>query len=137
MKPRQIVAALIPQKSFSVNTGSYLVFDHHKINKVTIPVGKVDEGHTPEFTLTKEMEEELGITVTKFKRLGSEIREIYNEPIEVVIFEVSNYDGTVYNAEPEKHSNFRYEELDSLPKEQISHGTLLAIKLKEMESFLY
>jgi hypothetical protein len=40
---RQIVAALIQQKENGKPSGRYLVFDHHKIDRITIPVGKVNE----------------------------------------------------------------------------------------------
>ena len=128
MKPRGIIAALIEHPT---NKNSFLVFNHAKIKKLTMPVGKIDPGYTPEATLKKEMKEELNIDVTSYSFLGKRLISVKNELIDVYVFRVNSYEGEVSNNEPEKHSELRYLYPSEISGNSISKNTEVAL------SFIY
>lgn len=128
MKPRGIIAALIEHPT---NKNSFLVFNHKKIKKLTMPVGKIDSGFTPEATLKKEMKEELNIDVKDYSFLGKKLINIKDELIDVFVFKVNSYEGEITNNEPEKHSDLKYLCPSEISNKAISKNTEVAL------SFIY
>jgi 8-oxo-dGTP diphosphatase len=94
------------------NKNEILIQYHNKFNFWIIPVGKIDSGETPEQALKKEAFEELDISITKFKLMGTfendYIRNNINVHIKSYMFEVLEYIGTIKNKEPHKHRELKF-----------------------------
>jgi len=89
-----------------------LVQDHVKLNKWTIPIGKVDPGDTYEGTLRKEMLEELNIEITSALKIGH-TKNTYSRinttvTIESDVFLILSYGGKIKNNEPTKHKSLKW-----------------------------
>ncbi len=68
--------------------------------------GHRTSGESTEQTLVREMEEELGISPTEWK-LAAQLREAapgVEEPYILHLYVVSAWTGTLYNRQPEEHS---------------------------------
>lgn len=104
--------------------GKILVQSHVKFGFWTIPVGKCKEGQSHVEALKEELQEEAGISVKSYKKIGNMpqhyIRWGFPVDLDVAIFEVTEYGGEVSNKEPEKHSQQLF--LD--PNEIRSKGSL-------------
>ena len=130
MKPKShhsIVAAIIPHHT---DKDKILVFDHLKMGKTSLPVGKIDGNEDPSDAIIRELQEELGINATHIECLGNEIVDIEDirMHVDTHIFLVHKYEGNIKNAEPVKHDNIRYlkaTEILRLPR--ISHNTEVGI----------
>ena len=97
-----------------------LLQEHVKLNKWTIPVGKVDPGDTIEGTVRKEMLEELNIEVTSVLKIGH-ITNTYTRNnttvnIENDIFLVLSYGGKIKNNEPAKHKSLKWMTVKQISK---------------------
>lgn len=100
-----------------------LMMDHIKLGRWTIPVGKIKPGDSEEYTLEKEMEEELGIRVVSYIELINFDRPYIingvNVNISFSIFDIIDYKGWVQNLEPSKHKELVFmnmEEIKNLKK---------------------
>lgn len=97
-----------------------LMQDHVKYNCWTIPVGKVDEGDTIEGTLIKEVQEECGITPTKYREITSYLKNYKRDNnlvrVNAHIFEVLEYKGKIRNLEPQKHRSFKFMTISEIKK---------------------
>lgn len=112
--------------------GKILMFFHNKIQKWTIPVGKVDEGETPYESLVKEIAEEVDLTITsaelKEEFIQHFVREGKNVEIKQHLYDIK-YIGEPKNNEPHKHRDLKFmskEEIIKLPV--ISDATEIALK---------
>ena len=101
-KDHRAVSAIVKDKD-----GKWIVLDHIKHDVLTLPMGKVDPGETPEAALVHELQEELGITPTHFEKITSWTERYLrnNKWIEVkqTLFKVHEYTGRLVNKEPHKH----------------------------------
>lgn len=76
--------------------------------------GKVDPGETIEESLVREMQEESGLTLTKFEKRATMYFEFkdYSEIIEVNVFAINEYEGELIETEEMKPKWF---DIDDLP----------------------
>lgn len=92
---------------------------HKWRDHMSIPSGTIDDGETPEETLLREMNEELGINVTSFKKL-TVIKHRGMEPdgnlvdFTSHIFHVDGFNGVITNMELDSHSNLGYRGLEHI-----------------------
>lgn len=98
------------------NLSRGFVFDHVKLQSISLPTGKAEIGETPFMCLVRELKEEVGIDVLSAGYCGSSNFTIPETNIvaRVDLFVVYSYMGTVTNMEPEKHHNPRWIDLDEL-----------------------
>ena len=85
-----------------------LIFYHNKFKLYIIPVGKIDKDESPYDTLLREMQEELAIEVLQAKIVftGLVDNRLYNIPgmSHATVYEITEYNGKITNAEPHKHN---------------------------------
>lgn len=107
--------------------GDVLVQDHVKAGAWTIPVGKVEDGETPEEGITRELFEEMNLKVKSAKIITETIEHLVahggvNGNVRQVVCEVTVVDiHQLKNLEPHKHKEIRFmSETDLLKKEVTS-----------------
>ena len=97
-----------------------VVLWHNKLQKWSLPVGKVETHQSFEEALKQEAREELGVEVTEHERLGVfehvYQREGQHVKIESCLFRVLSYKGDVRNNEPHKHRELRFVTLAELKR---------------------
>ena len=128
LKPHHGVCAIIKDKQ-----GRILMQDHVKYSFWTIPVGKTTNNQTPEEALIQEVQEECGITPTKFRELTTKSYSYTRNSVEVHLtthlFDIQEYTGKIINNEPHKHKEQKFltvEEIMKLP--YISDSTVLYLE---------
>jgi hypothetical protein len=86
----------------------FLTLVYQRSSSVIFPGGKIDKGESPETAIVRELNEELGITVTATAPLGffySRVDEkVPADFRKIHLFEITDYIGTVTNKEPHKHA---------------------------------
>lgn len=94
--------------------GEILVMRHFKLRLLTIPSGKVDPGESLGDALIRELYEEVGIKVTKFKKIDK-LNIVYKfkddtdrKHITIHLYEIEQYTGKPFNKEPNKHDNLHW-----------------------------
>jgi len=114
------------------NKGQVLMQNHKKIDKWTIPVGKVDAGDTPLGTIRKEIKEETGLKVRKAKLIGRALNEYgrggRNTKVDSYLYEVKEHSGKARNLEPHKHLEQRWlspKEIKAIGPDNLSDMTNL------------
>jgi 8-oxo-dGTP pyrophosphatase MutT (NUDIX family)/predicted ATPase len=114
--------------------GRYLSLFHNKFDFWTVPLGKAEDGQTPEQAARAEAFEELGIQVTRIAKRYQGTRVYCRNGAHIVtffhVFEILEYSGAPANMEPEKHAAMRFlstSELRSLPR--TSDGTIMLLSL--------
>lgn len=116
-----------------------LMMDHIKLDRWTIPVGKIKPGEYKDDTLKEEMMEELGIDVIYYKEVISFDRPyvINDIPVKIgfCIFDVLDYVGEIKNLEPHKHKSIKFMTIDEIRNlERISTATKATLRyLKEIK----
>jgi 8-oxo-dGTP pyrophosphatase MutT (NUDIX family) len=102
----QIVSSII------LVEGKLVCLDHKKVGKITIPMGKIDEGEEPFEAITRELSEELGIKVEKTRIIMTAVLPMFfMKKSNLVInnlFKITKYSGEITNVEPEKHLGLYY-----------------------------
>ncbi|MFA5258661.1 MAG: NUDIX hydrolase [Candidatus Pacearchaeota archaeon] len=124
----QGVAAIIKNSN-----GEILMQEHIKYGFWTIPVGKVNFGQSVEDGLKQEVFEECNIDIKKLKEIASRkydyIRDGKNVAVEVHLFEIIEYSGTIKNKEPNKHKVQEFLSLDKIKNlPYLSDNTLLYLE---------
>ena len=117
------VGAVIKNKNNDI-----LMQKHNKFGFWTIPCGKVDPGETLESALKKEIFEECGIIIEKFKLISEKsfkyIRKQKQINVDTYIYEIIEYTGKILNKEPEKHEIQKFMSINEILKvDDISHQT--------------
>ena len=117
----EISIALIRDQS------KYICLQRNKspyIKSIEFPGGKLKQSETPELCLEREIYEELGIKVTKYKYLGS-IKHLYNNLlIKINIFKIFKFIGTIHSKEKRKIINYSKDQsIDMLP----THSRILQL----------
>ena len=85
--------------------------------------GHCAPGESMEQTLVREMEEELGISPTEWK-LEAQLREAapgVEEPYILHLYVVSAWIGTVYNRQPEEHSELGWFNIEDACRLDLPH----------------
>lgn len=89
--------------------GKYLSFFHNKIGEYSLPIGTIENGEDPQTSLKREMFEELGIRIVKFKFVEKRTFKIFENLYSVCYFYyIEKYNGKINNKEPNKHSKLDY-----------------------------
>jgi len=125
------VSAIIYDKNKRI-----LMQEHVKLKFWTIPVGKVKSDETVIQGLKKEILEECGIKLIKFKEVvkfnKKYTRHGKNVTVFGHIFEVEKYSGTPRNLEPQKHKQQIFMSIEEIKKKaKLSDSTIQALKYLE------
>ena len=84
---------------------------HNTIGKWVVPGGHLEHNDTPEFTLEKEMFEEVGVDCTLYKLIKQGHLEFFfngkKEKKFIHLYNILQYNGIPYNKEPNNHSLLR------------------------------
>jgi 8-oxo-dGTP pyrophosphatase MutT (NUDIX family)/predicted ATPase len=114
--------------------GRYLCLFHNKFDFWTVPLGKAEDGQTPEAAACAEAFEELGIQVSRLAKRYQGTRVYCRNGNHIVtffhIFEIVEYSGVPSNREPDKHAEMKFlssSELRALPR--TSDGTIMLLSL--------
>lgn len=87
-----------------------------------LPAGKVDHGESITQAAIREAKEEVGVEIKpeNLKHKTTVFRTSYDDDPEIfwfdIVFEVTEWEGELYNAEPHKHSDLAWFDLENLPK---------------------
>lgn len=109
-----------------------LVMDHVKLGMVLPPIGKVDHGESLEHGLSRELYEEVGITVKGYREMGIREKVVHRDghraEIALHFYLITTYKGDIVNKEPGKHKNLRWESastpVDSNPRSFVTEWLL-------------
>jgi len=87
------------------------------------PGGHVEKGETPVIAITREIQEELGVSVRREDLEFVCVAARNTSPTEYVAYEfvIRDKDYMFSNAEPDKCSELVWAELNNLPKDIIDH----------------
>ncbi len=80
-----------------------------------LPGGHIEDGESPEDALRRELLEELDVEIRSFRLMDSILHPDPVEPIEVMVFVVSSWEGRPINAEPDEHTEIGWFSATSLP----------------------
>jgi mutator protein MutT len=76
------------------------------------PGGHVEDHETPQQALTRELEEELGVTIDAPSRPADEVLTFEDESVRLSIWFI-DYSGPIENRCPEEHDDVRWVSLDA------------------------
>jgi 8-oxo-dGTP pyrophosphatase MutT (NUDIX family) len=122
---------------FTSLKGEVLVMDHVKAGSITIPVGKGDDGETPEQAIVREMKEELGVEITEMSCEQIGWKDGRN-PIfdhDHFVFTVIEYKGAIVNLEPTKHRWVKFASKKAILDFITDSSTMVMKYLKEVGFF--
>jgi 8-oxo-dGTP pyrophosphatase MutT (NUDIX family)/predicted ATPase len=116
------------------NDGRFLCLFHKKFDFWTIPLGKTEDGQSPEQAAVSEALEEVGIEIIRLARryLGTKVYCREGEKIVTFfhLFEALEYKGTPYNREPDKHTQLKFMTASELRDlRRTSDGTVMLLSL--------
>ena len=128
-RPKQDVVAGVFKKGNKV-----LMMDHVKFNFWTVPIGKVEPGQTIEQGLLQEMQEELNVTPTKYRKIHQFKRTYTRQGKKVELlahmFLIQSWKGTIKNNEPKKHRSIKWMTKDEMAKYRLSDNAKEVLKLR-------
>lgn len=97
-----------------------LILFHNKYNAWSLPMGKVDNGNSIDYTLKKELKEEINIDVQNAQPIINYVKQYLRNGILVkvdfTIFDVIKYTGIPKNLEPKKHKKMIWMKYDDIIK---------------------
>lgn len=96
----------------------YLLVNHKNMKKWAFPGGHIEPNDSPDYTIVKELWEELGIHVTKVNQLyAKHINFIENDRPQARFaywFDILEYKGVPFNKAKHEHKNLEYFSIDEL-----------------------
>jgi len=108
---QQVVAAMIEMNGYILICRRSALSFRFPL-KWEFPGGKVEPGESPETAIIREMEEELGIRVHGIRHaLSYEYRYRDEDPIRLIFFCITGFEGTVQNRQFEQIAWVRREKL--------------------------
>jgi len=128
MTNHRSIGAVIKDKS-----GRILIQYHNKLGFWTIPVGKVLPNQSIMDGLKQEVREECNISILKAKEIANKLfhrnRDGIDISIDMHLFEVLKYSGTIRNNEPHKHKSQDFMTIEELKrKKDISDTTKIYLE---------
>lgn len=100
------------------------------------PAGHLDGGESVVTALIRESREEIGITIDPaVAKLVHVMHRVAKDERMSFFFEVTEWSGEVYNAEPDKHSEVAWFDVDSPPSPMISYAKAALQKIAAGQSF--
>ena len=98
--------------------GEILVEDHIKYNFFTLPIGKAHLNEDLGKILKKELFEECNIEVLSLKEIAritkEDIREGHKVRMGIILFEITDWTGNIYNKEPHKHRSVMFMSVEKI-----------------------
>lgn len=119
------------------DVGEWLILFNKKYGKYTLPGGKADGNEFLLDTLHRELKEELDISILYPESAFGAFVALYptlGEEHHVSIYAISKYVGSIYNCEPEKHTEMRwisYDELSQMDSSKYESTVLHALSIAE------
>ena len=99
--------------------------------KLSVPAGHVEDGETITAALIREMQEEVGITLTHSQFILSHIMHRKSDDIRIdFFFRVILWKGKFKNMEPHKCNELLWTPIDTLPKDTIPYISQAILNLK-------
>jgi mutator protein MutT len=101
-----------------------------------LPAGKVEKGESFTACAVREAKEEVGVTVKAedLKHVMTdhrhEVEDIENDWVDI-FFEATKWEGQLFNAEPDVHSELKWFSLDSLPANMVPNVHAVLKKLQK------
>lgn len=77
--------------------------------------GRTEPGETPEQTMLREVQEEIGIRPSAFRRLPDRTVDSYGYPARIALFVVTQWEGEPANVAAEEHSQIRWFDAADIP----------------------
>jgi 8-oxo-dGTP pyrophosphatase MutT (NUDIX family) len=77
--------------------------------------GRTERGETPEQTMLREVEEEIGIRPTAYRRLPDRSVDAYDYPARIALFVITAWEGEPVNVAADEHSQIRWFEASEIP----------------------
>lgn len=94
-----------------------------------VPGGHCEPGETPEQTLVRELQEEIGVTPTAWRPLG-ELRGQtlgHDPPLVLHLYAVTAWTGTPHNRLPEEHAEIAWFTVEDACRLPLAHPTYPAL----------
>lgn len=115
-KPHMSVGAIIKDKEERI-----LMLYHKKYNLWTIPIGKVKQDEHPDIAVARELNEEIGIYRVYVNGIIDNCVASYTlDGVDIIsesrIYEVNSYCGSIYNKEPDKHTEIQFMSIEEIMK---------------------
>jgi 8-oxo-dGTP diphosphatase len=92
--------------------------------------GRTEPGETPEQTMLREVEEEIGIRPLAYRRLADRGVDAYDYPARIAVFVITEWDGEPENVASGEHSQLRWfsaDEISALPLQDVMRREVLAL----------
>lgn len=77
--------------------------------------GRTERGETPEQTMMREVEEEIGVRPTAYRRLPDRTVDAYDYPARIALFVITGWEGEPSNVAAGEHSQIRWFEASEIP----------------------
>ena len=100
-----VVVAILKRGRF------YLTFFHVKDQSWSFPIGKAEEGESPDHAVMRELEEEIGVVANQLKYLGSHKDQLGT----FHFYDIISWEGEPRNLEPEKAQDLGWRTVRGLP----------------------
>ena len=113
--------------------GRVLMFNHKKYGFWTIPVGKATANETPLEGITTELQEELGIVVTKATEIAVKPyvyeRRGLSVHVNLHLYAIDSFEGEPKNNEPDKHLAMEYMGIEEIRRlNYLSDATVMFLR---------
>lgn len=92
--------------------------------------GRTERGESPEQTMLREVEEEIGIRATTYRRLPDRAVDAYDYPAHIALFVITEWEGEPSNVADDEHSQIRWfeaSEIRALPLQDVVKQEVLSL----------